>query len=765
MAKRVAQSSLNHMNWNEDEEPEEVGEFAKASEDVIKQRVIKKARRRADGGPDSTGSGSTPSVFGGFKGFSAAKPEETGSTTTGGTKSFSFLAGLGAAKPNGNTAAGSSAGGSTISSSTPMFSFGSNAGTTLADSSKKFTFGTPSNLKLDSTPAAVGDKPTSGFTFSATKDNASADRNKTIFGGVKSLSGEAATPTSTFSFGSTAPKSDATTSSADTKSTFTFGSAAVVKKDTPSEAGTATFSFGSTPAAKPAESAAAKTFTFGSSSAKDTGSGATDKKATFSFGMPAASKETVVVDKKSFSFGTAKETSEETVKKMFSFADTATKPAATADSGAESKKNDVPLGSLSQKKDGDGTDGAKKSSGFTFGSLPASSPSTLKTDSTDAASKKPVFGGFGITPSKEPAVAAEVPKQTFSFGSLPAKEPAVAEPKAPFAGFAGTTFGAKPSATTGATNKETNTSNANKEFEKNVVALNKSFITWVTKHVEANAFCKLHVVFKDYEKHFAKLESDKTAPRPAPAKEKESTEVVAKDKEKEVAKPMFSFGSIPKESPVKLPVAAAAATFSFGSSKPFSFGSPGTGITSTPSTTKSPTSSAAVSTFSPSFFAGASTFGSQPSAGGFSFGNVTKPAADTGKKDTDEGDGGEGTDEPPKVEFTPVEEKDSVYSKRCKLFVKAAGTYSDRGVGTVHIKQVDGKVQVLVRADTNLGNVLLNIILNESVPLQRMGKNNVMMICLPTPESKPPPTSVLLRVKTGPEADELYETLLKHKPK
>ncbi|XP_058059976.1 nuclear pore complex protein Nup50 [Anopheles bellator] len=759
MAKRVAQSSLNHMNWNEDEEPEEVGEFAKASEEVIKQRVIKKARRRVDGAADSTAAGSAPSVFGGFKGFSALQPEET--PATGGTKSFSFLAGLGAAKPNGNTA-GSSAGGSTISSSTPMFSFGSNAGSTLADSSKKFTFGTPSNLKLDSTPAAVSDKPTTGFTFSASKDNGSADRNKTMFGGAKSISGEAGAPTSTFSFGSTAPKSDATTT-ADAKSTFTFGSAA--KKDTASEAGAATFSFGSIPAPKPAESTAAKTFTFGSSSAKDVGSGATDKKATYSFGMPAASKETVVVDKKSFSFGTAKETSEETVKKMFSFADTAAKTA--ADNGADSSKKDVPLGSLSQKKDGDGADGAKKSSGFTFGSLSSSSPSALKTDSADAASKKPVFGGFGITPSKEPAVAlaAEVPKQTFSFGSLPAKEPEpkVAEPKAPFAGFAGTTFGAKPSATT-ATNKDNNTANANKEFEKNVVALNKSFITWVTKHVEANAFCKLHVVFKDYEKHFAKLESDKTALRPAPAKEKESTEVVAKDKEKEVAKPMFSFGSIPKESPVKLPVPAAA-TFSFGSSKPFSFGSPGGGITSSSSTTKSPTSTAAVSTFSPSFFAGASTFGSQPSAGGFSFGSVAKPAGDTGNKETDEGDGGDGTDEPPKVEFTPVEEKDSVYSKRCKLFVKAAGAYSDRGVGTVHIKQVDGKVQVLVRADTNLGNVLLNIILNESVPLQRMGKNNVMMICLPTPDSKPPPTSVLLRVKTGPEADELYETLLKHKPK
>ncbi|EDS43098.1 nucleoporin [Culex quinquefasciatus] len=58
----------------------------------------------------------------------------------------------------------------------------------------------------------------------------------------------------------------------------------------------------------------------------------------------------------------------------------------------------------------------------------------------------------------------------------------------------------------------------------------------------------------------------------------------------------------------------------------------------------------------------------------------------------------------------------------------------------------------------------VNIILNETMPVQGMGKNNVMLVCVPTPETKPPPTSVLLWVKTGEEADELYETLMKQKP-
>lgn len=181
----------------------------------------------------------------------------------------------------------------------------------------------------------------------------------------------------------------------------------------------------------------------------------------------------------------------------------------------------------------------------------------------------------------------------------------------------------------------------------------------------------------------------------------------------------FTFGSVSPAAP-STTTAAPAKTFSFGI---------GSASATTPST-------------------------------GFTFSNVVKPTEEKKSDDQDDNEDAE-----PVVEFTPVEEKDSLYSKRCKLFVKVKDSFSDRGVGTVHIKKVDSKVQVLVRADTNLGNILLNIILNEAVPVQRMGKNNVMMVCLPTPESKPPPTSVLLRVKTTTEADELFETLNKYKPK
>lgn len=73
------------------------------------------------------------------------------------------------------------------------------------------------------------------------------------------------------------------------------------------------------------------------------------------------------------------------------------------------------------------------------------------------------------------------------------------------------------------------------------------------------------------------------------------------------------------------------------------------------------------------------------------------------------------------------------------------------------------KTQLIVRADTSCANLLLNTILSEAIPTQRMGKNNVMMVLLPTPDSKPPPTPILLRVKTSEDADTLLEVLNKHK--
>ena len=70
--------------------------------------------------------------------------------------------------------------------------------------------------------------------------------------------------------------------------------------------------------------------------------------------------------------------------------------------------------------------------------------------------------------------------------------------------------------------------------------------------------------------------------------------------------------------------------------------------------------------------------------------------------------------------FLQVVEDDALYSKRCKLFYKKDDKFVDKGLGMLYLKKTDsGRTQLLVRADTNLGNILLNIILNKDIPTSR----------------------------------------------
>lgn len=95
--------------------------------------------------------------------------------------------------------------------------------------------------------------------------------------------------------------------------------------------------------------------------------------------------------------------------------------------------------------------------------------------------------------------------------------------------------------------------------------------------------------------------------------------------------------------------------------------------------------------------------------------------------------------------------------------MKKDGNFSDRGVGMLFLKPTpNGKTQLIVRAETALGNLLLNTLLTQSIPIKRMNKNTIMLVCLPMPDSLPPPVPILLRVKTSETADTLFETLDKH---
>ncbi|CAG2187569.1 NPAP60 [Mytilus edulis] len=307
--------------------------------------------------------------------------------------------------------------------------------------------------------------------------------------------------------------------------------------------------------------------------------------------------------------------------------------------------------------------------------------------------------------------------------------------------------------------------------------LNESVLSWIKSHVDKNPFCILTPVFKDYEKHLEEIMKNKDG---------EKTETGEKSKGETDTKtaPTFPLGnSLMSPTSLTTENKPSVASFAFGNSpnsktatttetKPlgtgFQFGASltkPTGFGSIPTTTAAFGASSTTTTgFGTSSTAtGFSGFGfkssteSKPTSG-FSFA-VNKPAGESGASQEED-------DEyvPPLAESKEVPEEGSVHSIKCKLFYQKDGAWTERGVGFLHLKIIDEKLQLVVRADTTLGNIILNIILSPSIPLKRQGKNNVSMICVPNPPvdkkadpSKPVP--MMIRVKTLEDADQLLEKM------
>ena len=76
--------------------------------------------------------------------------------------------------------------------------------------------------------------------------------------------------------------------------------------------------------------------------------------------------------------------------------------------------------------------------------------------------------------------------------------------------------------------------------------------------------------------------------------------------------------------------------------------------------------------------------------------------------------------------------------------------------------------QMVVRAETNLGNILLNVLLHDKLMLQQ-SKNNVQFFCAPNPPIKDiepgKPIRMLVKVKSEDMAKELLEKLEELAPK
>lgn len=99
---------------------------------------------------------------------------------------------------------------------------------------------------------------------------------------------------------------------------------------------------------------------------------------------------------------------------------------------------------------------------------------------------------------------------------------------------------------------------------------------------------------------------------------------------------------------------------------------------------------------------------------------------------------------------------------RAKLFYKKGSEYTELGVGTLKVQPSSSKaVGLLLRNDTSLSKVLLNVRVTSDIPVSSKN-NNVFLVCVPNPplsKDNDTPVSYLIRVKTSQLADKLMTTL------
>ncbi|XP_039091270.1 nuclear pore complex protein Nup50 [Hyaena hyaena] len=306
-------------------------------------------------------------------------------------------------------------------------------------------------------------------------------------------------------------------------------------------------------------------------------------------------------------------------------------------------------------------------------------------------------------------------------------------------------------------------------YHKQLAALNCSVRDWIAKHVNSNPLCDLTPIFRDYESHLAGIEQQlggggpesaaSRAPGAAPppprfgeaTSQQESAFLFHGSKTEDASEKKTEADSEKKVDPL---VGAASASFSFSKKIDGSvLGSLNSG----------PLTGFSFSSGNSSFF-GRDMSQKKPAS---SLSSET-PEEPAGGSDERKGGDEEENDEPPKVVVTEVKEEDAFYSKKCKLFYKKDNEFKEKGVGTLHLKPTaNQKTQLLVRADTNLGNILLNVLIPPNMPCTRTGRNNVLIVCVPNPpideKNATVPVTMLIRVKTGEDADELHKILLEKK--
>lgn len=113
---------------------------------------------------------------------------------------------------------------------------------------------------------------------------------------------------------------------------------------------------------------------------------------------------------------------------------------------------------------------------------------------------------------------------------------------------------------------------------------------------------------------------------------------------------------------------------------------------------------------------------------------------------------------------TNKEDDNRLINMRCKLFYKKETEFVELGLGNVCItKGEKSGVNLLLRNDTAMKKILLNVHLSKGVPLS-LTKNKVLIVCLPNPplDSKSDddksiiPVTYLIKVKDEVSAKSLH---------
>lgn len=121
------------------------------------------------------------------------------------------------------------------------------------------------------------------------------------------------------------------------------------------------------------------------------------------------------------------------------------------------------------------------------------------------------------------------------------------------------------------------------------------------------------------------------------------------------------------------------------------------------------------------------------------------------------------------------DDSDCLLALRSKLYYKKEGKFVELGVGKLRVEEMEGGegVKLLLRNDTTLKQILLNIRINSQVPMT-LQKNNLLIVCPPNPplETKSPsksdespgkttplPVTYAIRVKDGHVAEQLHSTI------